>query len=137
MDAVFKFDLLSAGGTAIFIAAIISIFILGVGIKKGIGVFAETLISLEVADIVDWHGAGVRLRHQLFRYVHHAGAGTGRYRRDVPVLLTVSRLAGRIPYRLDTSNALFGSPQSTTAQQINVSDTLLVAANTSGGVLAR
>uniref|UniRef100_UPI000A7ED8A5 L-lactate permease n=1 Tax=Acinetobacter indicus TaxID=756892 RepID=UPI000A7ED8A5 len=44
MDAVFKFDPLSAGGTAIFIAAIISIFILGVGIKKGIGVFAETLI---------------------------------------------------------------------------------------------
>ncbi len=30
-----------------FIAAIISIFILGVGIKKGIGVFAETLISLK------------------------------------------------------------------------------------------
>ncbi|HBA3578263.1 TPA: type II secretion system minor pseudopilin GspH [Escherichia coli] len=47
MDAVFKFDPLSAGGTAIFIAAIISIFILGVGIKKGIGVFAETLISLK------------------------------------------------------------------------------------------
>lgn len=47
MDAVFKFDPLSAGGTAIFIAAIISIFILGMGIKKGIGVFAETLISLK------------------------------------------------------------------------------------------
>ncbi|QED78705.1 hypothetical protein FTV91_22910 [Escherichia coli] len=100
MDAVFKFDPLSAGGTAIFIAAIISIFILGVGIKKGIGVFAETLISLKGTDIVDWHGAGVRLRHQLFRHVHHAGAGTGRYRRDVPVFLTVPRLAGGIPYRL-------------------------------------
>ncbi|XNM78926.1 L-lactate permease [Escherichia coli] len=29
---------------------------------------------------------------------------------------------------------MFGSLQSTTAQRINVSDTLLVAANTSGGV---
>lgn len=47
MDAVFKFDPLSAGGTAIFIAAIISIFILGVGIKKGIGVFAETVVPME------------------------------------------------------------------------------------------
>ncbi|XPE50687.1 hypothetical protein ACNKHL_18205 [Shigella flexneri] len=28
---------------------------------------------------------------------------------------------------------MFGSPQSTTAQQINVSETLPVAANTSGG----
>lgn len=99
MDAVFKFDPLSAGGTAIFIAAIISIFILGVGIKKGIGVFAETLISLKY-DTVDWHGAGICLRDQLFRHVHHVGAGTGWYRRDVPVLLTVPRLAGRIPYRL-------------------------------------
>ncbi|MCP6167265.1 L-lactate permease, partial [Klebsiella pneumoniae] len=36
-----------------------------------------------------------------------------------------------------SSNALFGSLQSTTAQQINVSDTLLVAANTSGGVTGK
>ncbi len=100
MDAVFKFDPLSAGGTAIFIAAIISIFILGVGIKKGIGVFAETLISLKWPILSIGMVLAVRFRHQLFRHVHHAGAGTGRYRRDVPVLLTVSRLAGRIPYRL-------------------------------------
>ncbi|MFP4904514.1 L-lactate permease, partial [Paraburkholderia sp. BR14261] len=33
-----------------------------------------------------------------------------------------------------SSNALFCSLQHTTAHQINVSDTLLVAANTSGGV---
>ncbi|MFP1592142.1 L-lactate permease [Escherichia coli] len=33
------------------------------GIKKGIGVFAEKLIKSEAADIVYWHGAGVRLRH--------------------------------------------------------------------------
>lgn len=52
MDAVFKFDPLSAGGTAIFIAAIISIFILGVGIKKGIGVFAETPLTVPGATEV-------------------------------------------------------------------------------------
>lgn len=91
-----------------------------------------------MADTVDWHGAGVRLRHQLFRYVHHAGAGTGRYRRDVPVLFAIPRLAGVFLTGSDTSsNALFGSLQSTTAQQINVSDTLLVAANTSGGVTGK
>lgn len=47
MDAVFKFDFFSVGGIVIFIAAIIFIFIFGVGIKKGIGVFVETLISLK------------------------------------------------------------------------------------------
>ena len=36
-----------------------------------------------------------------------------------------------------SSNALFGSLHSTTAQQINVSDTLLVAANTNGGVTGK
>jgi L-lactate permease len=38
----------------------------------------------------------------------------------------------------DTSaNALFGSLQATTAHQIGVSDTLLVAANTTGGVTGK
>ena len=36
-----------------------------------------------------------------------------------------------------SSNALFSSLQSTTAHQIGVSDTLLVAANTSGGVTGK
>lgn len=91
-----------------------------------------------MADIVDWHGAGVRLRDQLFRHVHHAGAGTGGYWCDVPVLFAIPRLAGVFLTGSDTSsNALFGSLQSTTAQQINVSDTLLVAANTSGGVTGK
>lgn len=91
-----------------------------------------------MADIVDWHGAGVRLRHQLFRHVHHVGAGTGRYRRDVPVFSPFLGWLGVFLTGSDTSsNALFGSLQSTTAQQINVSDTLLVAANTSGGVTGK
>lgn len=99
MDAVFKFDPLSAGGTAIFIAAIISIFILGVGIKKGIGVFAETLISLKwpilsigmvlaFAFVTNYSGMSTTLALVL--------AGTG----VMFPFFTVSRLAGRIPYRL-------------------------------------
>lgn len=39
---------------------------------------------------------------------------------------------------METSRAaLFGSLQATTAHQIGVSDTLLVAANTSGGVTGK
>lgn len=69
------------------------------GIKKGIGVFAETLISLKwpilsigmvlaFAFVTNYSGMSTTLALVL--------AGTG----DVPILLTVSRLAGRIPYRL-------------------------------------
>lgn len=94
MDAVFKFDPLSAGGTAIFIAAIISIFILGVGIKKGIGVFAETLISLKwpilsigmvlaFAFVTNYSGMSTTLALVLagtgvmFPFSHRSSAGWG------------------------------------------------------------
>lgn len=136
--AVFKFDPISATGTAIFLSALVSMFILRIGAKIGITTFKEVLVELEVADPVHRHGPGLRLRHQLLGHVHHPGPGPGRYRRGVPVLLAVPRLAGVFLTGSDTSsNALFSSLQSTTAHQIGVSDTLLVAANTSGGVTGK
>ena len=138
MDAVFKFDPLSAGGTAIFIAAIISIFILGVGIKKGIGVFAETLISLKwpilsigmvlaFAFISNYSGLSSTLALAL-AHTGHAFTFFSPFLGWLGVFLTGS----------DTSsNALFAALQATAAQQIGVSDLLLVAANTTGGVTGK
>ncbi len=116
MDAVFKFDPLSAGGTAIFIAAIISIFILG-----AIG------MVLAFAFVTNYSGMSTTLALVL--------AGTGVM---FPFFSPFLGWLGVFLTGSDTSsNALFGSLQSTTAQQINVSDTLLVAANTSGGVTGK
>ena len=138
MDAVFKFDPLSAGGTAIFIAAIISIFILGVGIKKGIGVFAETLISLKwpilsigmvlaFAFVTNYSGMSTTLALVL--------AGTGVM---FPFFSPFLGWLGVFLTGSDTSsNALFAALQATAAQQIGVSDLLLVAANTTGGVTGK
>lgn len=138
IDAVFKFDPLSAGGTAIFIAAIISIFILGVGIKKGIGVFAETLISLK------WPILSIGMVLAFAFVTNYSGMSTtlGLVLACTGVMFPFfSPFLGWLGVFLtgsDTSsNALFGLLQSTTAQQINVSDTLLVAANTSGGVTGK
>lgn len=97
--AVFKFDPISATGTAIFLSALVSMFILRIGAKIGITTFKEVLVEPEVADPVHRHGPGLRLRHQLLGHVHHPGPGPGRYRRGVPVLLAVPRLAGGIPDR--------------------------------------
>ena len=44
--AVYKFDILAATGTSIFVSAIISAFILGVGVKMFFDTFAETLREL-------------------------------------------------------------------------------------------
>ena len=113
-------------------------FILGVGIKKGIGVFAETLISLKwpilsigmvlaFAFVTNYSGMSTTLALVL--------AGTGVM---FPFFSPFLGWLGVFLTGSDTSsNALFGSLQSTTAQQINVSDTLLVAANTSGGVTGK
>ncbi|ENF5691852.1 L-lactate permease [Escherichia coli] len=115
-----------------------TIFILGVGIKKGIGVFAETLISLKwpilsigmvlaFAFVTNYSGMSTTLALVL--------AGTGVM---FPFFSPFLGWLGVFLTGSDTSsNALFGSLQSTTAQQINVSDTLLVAANTSGGVTGK
>ena len=102
------------------------------GIKEGIGVFAETLISLKwpilsigmvlaFAFVTNYSGMSTTLALVL--------AGTGVM---FPFFSPFLGWLGVFLTGSDTSsNALFGSLQSTTAQQINVSDTLLVAANTS------
>ncbi|HFZ8993073.1 TPA: glycolate permease GlcA [Citrobacter freundii] len=138
MDAVFKFDPISAGGTAIFIAAIISMFILNVGIKRGIGVFGETLVSLKwpvlsigmvlaFAFVTNYSGMSTTLALVL--------AGTGVM---FPFFSPFLGWLGVFLTGSDTSsNALFCSLQATTAQQIDVSQTLLVAANSSGGVTGK
>lgn len=108
------------------------------GDQEGIGVFAETLISLKwpilsigmvlaFAFVTNYSGMSTTLALVL--------AGTGVM---FPFFSPFLGWLGVFLTGSDTSsNALFGSLQSTTAQQINVSDTLLVAANTNGGVTGK
>jgi len=100
IPAIFKLDPISATGTAIFFSALISMLVLKIDLKNWSDHSQGNLHRAEVADPVDRHGAGLRLRHQLLRHVHHPGPGAGRHRRAVPVLLAVPRLAGRVPDRL-------------------------------------
>ncbi|EJT84817.1 L-lactate transport [Pseudomonas putida S11] len=61
--------------------------------------FQGNLLGAALANPVDRHGAGLRLRHQLLGHVLDHGVGAGRYRCRVPVLLAVPRLAGCVPDR--------------------------------------
>ncbi len=79
------------------------------GHKKGIGVFAETLISLKW-PILSLAWCWRSPSSPTIPACPPRCAGTGRYRRDVPVFLTVPRLLGVFLTGSDTSsNALFGS----------------------------
>lgn len=137
-DAIFKFDWFSATGTAIFIAALITILFLKMQPKQAVLTFAETLNELKTpiysigmvlafAFIANYSGMSATLALAL---AHTGKAFTffSPFLGWIGVFLTGS----------DTSaNALFAALQATTAQQIGVPEVLLVAANTSGGVTGK
>ncbi|MBN3856463.1 L-lactate permease [Paraburkholderia sp. Ac-20340] len=134
-EAVFKIDWLAAVGTAIMLTAIVSALILKMKPRAAISAFFETLgdlrrpvlsigLVLAFAFVANYSGMSSTLALAL--------AGTGA---AFPFFSPFLGWLGVFLTGSDTSsNALFCSLQHTTAHQINVSDTLLVAANTSGGV---
>lgn len=136
--AVFKLDWFSATGTAIMVAAIASVIYLRMKPKDAVTTFAGTLKALMLpiysigmvlafAFISNYSGLSATLALAL---AHTGSAFTffSPFLGWLGVFLTGS----------DTSsNALFAALQATTAQQIGVSDVLLVAANTTGGVTGK
>ena len=136
--AIYKFDWFSATGTAIILAAIISIVMLKMRPKEALSTFGETVKELRTpiysigmvlafAFIANYSGLSATLALAL---AHTGKAFTffSPFLGWLGVFLTGS----------DTSaNALFAALQATTAQQIGVPEVLLVAANTSGGVTGK
>jgi len=137
-DAVFKLDLLSAVGTAILLTAVLSMWMLRMKPRDGLKAFVETVVELRrpvlsiglvlaFAFVANYSGMSSTLALLL------AGSGAA-----FPFFSPFLGWLGVFLTGSDTSsNALFCSLQNTTAHQIGVSDTLLVAANTTGGVTAK
>ncbi|ODB39474.1 L-lactate permease [Pseudomonas mosselii] len=138
MPAVFKLDPISATGTAIFLSALISMWVLKINLKTGLTTFKETFwelrwpilsigMVLAFAFVTNYSGMSSTMALVL--------AGTGA---AFPFFSPFLGWLGVFLTGSDTSsNALFSSLQATTAHQIGVNDTLLVAANTSGGVTGK
>lgn len=136
--AVYKLDWLSATGTAIMVAAVISVIYLRMKPQAAVATFFYTMKELALpiysigmvlafAFISNYSGLSATLALAL---AHTGDAFTffSPFLGWLGVFLTGS----------DTSsNALFAALQATTAQQIGVSDVLLVAANTTGGVTGK
>ncbi|QBE61687.1 lactate permease LctP family transporter [Pseudoduganella lutea] len=137
-EAVYKLDVLSAVGTPILITAIISMVLLGMKAGDGVRAFRDTVVELRkpvlsiglvlaFAFVANYSGMSSTLALVL--------AGTGV---AFPFFSPFLGWLGVFLTGSDTSsNALFCSLQATTAHQIGVSDTLMVAANTTGGVTGK
>jgi len=138
MVALYKINWLSAAGTALFIASIISAAILGIGPSRFVSIFAKTFVQLKkplitipcvlgLAYIMNFSGMSATMGLFL--------AGTGKF---FPFFSPLLGWLGVFLTGSDTSaNALFGNLQAVTAQQVGVSDILTVAANSSGGVTGK
>ena len=135
---IFKFNYLSASGTAILIAAIISIPLIGLSYKEGAKIFVVTLRQLKFpiitvgsvlgfAYLVNDSGITITMAEALSK--------TGLL---FPFFAPILGWLGVFITGSDTSaNALFGKLQSTTATSIGVDPVVTVSANISGGVVGK
>lgn len=137
-DAIFKFNWLSATGTGIFVAAILSAWWMRVGPRRFVRVFFATL---------------ARMRWPLFTIATMlAIAYTTRYSgTDVTLGLAFTKTGVLYPFFAamlgwlgvaltgsDTSsNALFGSLQKVTAEGLGLNPVLICGANSTGGVMGK
>jgi lactate permease len=135
---LYNLNYLSAAGTAIFIAALISLFFSGLTPRQGAAVFASTIRQLRfpiltitailaLAYLVNDAG--------ITRTIARCLAGTGPL---FPFFAPVLGWLGVFITGSDTSsNALFGKLQSVTATSIGVDPVVTVGANVSGGVIGK
>lgn len=135
---VFKFNYLSAAGTAILLSAIIAMPLVGLKFAEGVKLFISTLRQLKFpiitiasvlafAYIVNDSGITITIAQAL--------ASTGVL---FPFFAPVLGWLGVFITGSDTSaNALFGKLQAATASTIGVDPVVTVAANVSGGVVGK
>ena len=136
--AKFVINWLSAAGTGVFVAALLSGLVLGMSGKQWGEAIARTLKRMKIPVLVIGQvlGLGFLTRYSgtdavLGLAFTNAGAlypFFAAYLGWLGVFLTGSDTA---------SNALFGSLQRITAQQLHLNEVLVVATNSTGGVMGK
>jgi lactate permease len=136
--ARFVINWLSAAGTGVFVAAILTGLVLGLSGAQWREAFVQTMrrMKIPVLVIAQVLGLGYLTRYSGTDAVlglAFTGAGAfypffAAYLGWLGVFLTGSDTA---------SNALFGSLQRITAQQLHLNEVLIVATNSTGGVMGK
>ncbi len=137
-SVMFKFNWLSAAGTLMLIAGLLSMPVIRVGPLRALRAYGRTLDQLKwailtvaavlaLAYVMNLSGETITLGQWL------AGAG-GLFALISPIL---GWLGVAVTGSDTSSNALFGALQVKAAQGAHLPPTLLAAANSSGGVLGK
>ncbi|HMJ25772.1 MAG TPA: L-lactate permease [Pyrinomonadaceae bacterium] len=137
-NAVFNFNFLSASGSGILLASIISGLAMGYSIRGLLSVYWKTLklVSYSLLTIAAMMAIGFTTRYSgMDATLGLAFAKTGWL---YPFFGTMLGWLGVALTGSDTSsNVLFGSLQKITATQLGLSPILMGAANSSGGVMGK
>lgn len=138
LAAAFNLNLLSSPGTAVFLAGLASIPVMGASLRTALSVFVQTIVTIRwplvtmasilgFAYIMNYSGMAIALGN--------AFALTGPL---FPFFAAFLGWLGVFMTGSDTSsNALFGRLQEVTATQIGVDPVVTVAANSTGGVFGK
>ncbi|HVY05272.1 MAG TPA: L-lactate permease [Burkholderiales bacterium] len=136
--AVWKWGVISATGTGILIAAVIAGFVMGFKVKDMFKTWIETfgVMKYSLLTILAMLALGYITRYGgMDGTLGLAFANTGWL---YPFFGTMIGWIGVALTGTDAgSNALFGSQQVITANKLNLSPTLMAAANSSGGVMGK
>jgi len=138
VPALFTFNWLSATGTVILLAALVSMGIARMRPAAGLALFGRTLVSLAaplltIASVLGL--AYIGNSSGMTTAMGMALASTGAL---FPIFSPVLGWLGVFMTGSDTSaNAIFGKLQTVSAEAVGVSPILAVAANSSGGVTGK
>ena len=136
--AKFTFNFMSAAGTAILIAAILSALICGVGIGDFFQVFGKTLYDMRFPAITVASVVGLAFVMNASGMTTSMGMAFTKTGALFPFLSPFLGMLGVFLTGSDTSsNVLFGGLQKVTAEQLGMNPLLTCAANTSGGVMGK
>ncbi|ALC83612.1 MULTISPECIES: L-lactate permease [Bacillus] len=139
LAAIFKLDFISATGTAILIACLITVVLSrNMNVKQGFKGLGDTLKELKVPIITICLIMGFANLANYAGLSSSIGLALAKTGDMFPLLSPVLGWIGVfITGSVVSSNALFGNLQVVTGVQIGTSSSLLLAANTSGGVMAK
>jgi len=136
--AVFALNWLSATGSGILLAAILSGLVMGISIPHIFKIYGRTIVKVRFSllTIAAMLGIGILTRYSgVDATMGLAFARTGSL---YPFFGTMLGWLGVALTGSDTSsNVLFGSLQKITAQQIGVAPSLMASANSCGGVMGK
>jgi len=136
--AKFVFNFMSAAGTAILIAAILSALICGVGIGDFFQVLGKTLYDMRYPAITVASVVGLAFVMNTSGMTTSMGMAFTKTGALFPFLSPFLGMLGVFLTGSDTSsNVLFGGLQKVTAEQLGMNPLLTCAANTSGGVMGK